>query len=544
MSVNSTLTWTPGSGNTSYTVEYKKSSSGSYITAPGSPVSTATIMINSLEEGTSYDFRITGICAAGTATGTVQTSITTCKNPTNVAVVMTTSTATLTWDNQPEHTSYKVEYKLHSASTWTTAPGSPEANANPSQNNFVITGLVNNSSYDFRITTNCVSSVSTPGSTVTATTTGVVWVENTYVCEQSTGFTQALSVSGLSSPVLLVWDATNDRFIVTDEDDTSGNFWWFDPDTFTSSSGRNYFPSSIVPDGGIPGSFNYVQSFSYDPITNRIFVAGPGTGGLMYFDIASGTLNGPISGTGTANAAFSRLFTKVIGNSVYTSNRAGAETLYIVDTGTLSSTSQLISSIPSGSTYMNQSYTFFVVNGEIWACPSGGRDISGDIGRFSLDLSTFIGSITLTGVNTAFNGRYWQNQFYDVANNRFYVSDFGSSKIFVIDTTTNTVVETIQITNRRGKTYSAVGWSLNPTTGDLYAAQTDLNSTSDVSQFIRYYILDRSTYQYTFMYKDQTTISFTVRPGMNEFWSANAGTARWDTGSTALTDGFVYKYTL
>lgn len=544
MSVNTTLTWTPGSGNTSYIVEYKKTSASLYTTAPGSPVSTATITINGLDEGTSYDFRITGVCPAGNASPTINTSITTCKNPTNLVATMNTSSALLTWDNKPEHVSYKIEYKLHSDSTWTIAPGSPESNANPSQNSFTISGLTPASSYDFRITTNCVASTSTPGTTVTASTTGVVWVENTYVCEQSTGFTQALSVSGLSSPNLLVWDDPNSRFIVCDEDDTNGNFWWFDPTTFTSSSGRNYFPSSTVPDGGVAGSFNYIQSQSYDPVTNRIFVAGPGTGGLMYFDIPTGTLNGPIANTGTSNAAFARLFTKVIGSNVYTSNRATAETLYIVDTTTLTSTANPISGITNGATYMNNSYTFFVVNGEIWACASAGRSLSGDIARYSLDLTTFIGTITLPGVATAFNSRYWQSQFFDADYNRFYVSDFGSSQIFVIDTTTNNIVQTIHITNRRGKTYSYVGWILNPITGDLYAAQTDLNSTSDISQGIRYYILNRTTYQYTYMFKDQTTASFTVRPGMNEFWSANPGTARWDTGSTALTDGFIYKYTL
>lgn len=86
--------------------------------------------------------------------GTQQTQAT-CNAATNLRTVSTTSTtANLAWDAASGASSYKVEYKLSSASTWTVASDTC------SSTSISISNLSSNSIYDWRVTTNCTATSS------------------------------------------------------------------------------------------------------------------------------------------------------------------------------------------------------------------------------------------------------------------------------------------------------------------------------------------------------------------------------------------------
>ncbi len=90
-----------------------------------------------------------------------------CGTPTALtASSITSSGATLSWTAGSNAVSYLVEYKLTSASTWTTL-----ASANTTTS-IAVTGLTASTSYDWRVTTNCSASTST-AATASFTTTAV-----------------------------------------------------------------------------------------------------------------------------------------------------------------------------------------------------------------------------------------------------------------------------------------------------------------------------------------------------------------------------------
>lgn len=70
-----TATWTPGGSETSWNVEYKKSSDASWTSA--GPVSTPTIVLDVLANGTNYDVRVQSDYGSGNLSNWASTSFTT-----------------------------------------------------------------------------------------------------------------------------------------------------------------------------------------------------------------------------------------------------------------------------------------------------------------------------------------------------------------------------------------------------------------------------------------------------------------------------------
>jgi bacillolysin len=90
-----------------------------------------------------------------------------CGTPTALtASAITSSGATLSWTAGSNAVSYLVEYKLTSASTWTTLAAASIATSLP------VSGLTPSTAYDWRVTTNCSASTST-AATASFTTTAV-----------------------------------------------------------------------------------------------------------------------------------------------------------------------------------------------------------------------------------------------------------------------------------------------------------------------------------------------------------------------------------
>ena len=115
----STLTWS-GTSST-YNLQYKISSASAWTT-----VSNVTSPYNLLNLSTcvAYDWKIQGVCATNTSAYISGTSFTTtgcvtpCNDPSLLSFSVTNTASTLTWSGTSA--SYNLQYKLGTATTWTT----------------------------------------------------------------------------------------------------------------------------------------------------------------------------------------------------------------------------------------------------------------------------------------------------------------------------------------------------------------------------------------------------------------------------------------
>jgi len=147
------LSWSAVSGATSYAVDYKLNSSSTW-TSLSTAQTTTTASLTGLASGSVYDWRVTATCASGAgAAATAQfTTLVPCVAPTGLASSNIGSTsATVSWAAVSGATSYAVDYKLNSSSTWTsfsTAQTGTSAN---------LSGLTASSLYDWRVSATCPS---------------------------------------------------------------------------------------------------------------------------------------------------------------------------------------------------------------------------------------------------------------------------------------------------------------------------------------------------------------------------------------------------
>ena len=160
--LSANLTWSPPASNGGsvilyYKVMYKASSSGTWIQTATNPTDT-NYVIPSLLSGTTYNFTVTAVNAIGAGVTSAVANATPSTIPNAPASLTATVDAVpvagqvkLNWVEAPlgtgvsPVTGYKVEYKLSSASTWTTA--------NPSilAVSYTMTGLTSGQSYDFQV---------------------------------------------------------------------------------------------------------------------------------------------------------------------------------------------------------------------------------------------------------------------------------------------------------------------------------------------------------------------------------------------------------
>lgn len=123
--------------------------------------------------------RLSALFAAGgsraslaTSNGCNAPSVTTCGNPTGLSSsLITTTGATISWTAVSGATSYNVQYKLSTATTWTTLTASTTSST--------LTGLTAGSMYNFQIQAVCASGTSSYiASTFTTTASGVTCTNN------------------------------------------------------------------------------------------------------------------------------------------------------------------------------------------------------------------------------------------------------------------------------------------------------------------------------------------------------------------------------
>ncbi|HEX2617089.1 MAG TPA: M12 family metallo-peptidase, partial [Flavobacteriales bacterium] len=119
-----TLGWTAVSGATSYTLQWKPASSSTWTTVSG--LTGTSYALSGLSAGTGYNFQVLAVCASGSsayasAVTFTTTAAATCAVPTGLnASNVITNGATLNWTAVSGAASYTVQWKLASASTWTT----------------------------------------------------------------------------------------------------------------------------------------------------------------------------------------------------------------------------------------------------------------------------------------------------------------------------------------------------------------------------------------------------------------------------------------
>jgi trimeric autotransporter adhesin len=150
---SATISWNALSGAISYDVDYKVNTSSTW-TNLATGTTALTQNLSGLSQNTTYDYRVRANCSGATGVYTqaqfTSLSTVTCNTPTGLSSSnITSSAATVSWSVVSGATNYTVEYKLNSASTWTTAAASTTSLT------VNLTGLTASSLYDWRVRTNC-----------------------------------------------------------------------------------------------------------------------------------------------------------------------------------------------------------------------------------------------------------------------------------------------------------------------------------------------------------------------------------------------------
>lgn len=140
--------WTPVAGATGYTLKYRPTAGGTWINVP---VVAPPVTITGLVACTSYDFKLITTCAGAispASMGTFTTSCVPCETaPTGLfADNITTTSAKLHWDANPDAIKYKVSY----------APvGGTSTVVNATSNFKTIPGLIPGTTYNYKVRSVC-----------------------------------------------------------------------------------------------------------------------------------------------------------------------------------------------------------------------------------------------------------------------------------------------------------------------------------------------------------------------------------------------------
>lgn len=442
---------------------------------------------------------------------------------------MATVLATINWPPVPGSLGYLIEYKERTSSVWITpGPGNPTL-----ATTFNIT-INDNTLYDLRISSKCASGGSTYRQTTMIYPPGpsTVWITNTYTCAQDSVFTPVSSVTGLSSPISLYYDAVTSMYYVADQDSVLGHVWKFNPATFAAPGDAIYIP-------GFSGDQCYVNAI--DRQYKRIYLAGRTTNGLKSLDIATETYTDVAYGS---NVDFSRTLLYVLDNNIYCGD-TDDQTITIIDRALLTVTNTVnVATIPDqGGRKLSTASQIQSVNGELWVTEDGRASSTNNyILRYSNDLTTLNGFIDISAFRTIWqDSTYWGKSFYDQSKNRFYLGDVGSSTLILVDTTSNTIIDTITITNREGKPGCYFSFVQDPITQELFVTAIMSTAGSDPSPLPRTYRINRDTFVIEEVYP-QTGFTVLEREGNTNFlWGAFPGQPRWNGGSWD-TDGIITKF--
>ena len=145
------LGWTAVSGATSYSIQYRPSTSTTFTTVTSA---TNSYSLTGLTLGTAYVFQVSATCASGSSAYSAQATLTTtggtitCGTPATPTSSGVSSTgATINWVAVSGASSYNIRYKTSAATTYTTTTSTTTSVA--------ITGLTAGTTYVFNVQAVC-----------------------------------------------------------------------------------------------------------------------------------------------------------------------------------------------------------------------------------------------------------------------------------------------------------------------------------------------------------------------------------------------------
>jgi hypothetical protein len=181
-----TLNWAAVSGATSYNLQWKLSTASTWTTVAG--IAGTSQALTGLTSGATYNFQVQTVCGSSSSSYSVQASFTTlsgegsCGVPSGLTATGITQTgATLNWVAVSGAISYNLQWKLSTASTWTTVNGI----AATSQ---ALTGLSASSTYKYKVQSVCSGSSSSYSTQASFTT----------LANSSCGVSSGLNATGIT----------------------------------------------------------------------------------------------------------------------------------------------------------------------------------------------------------------------------------------------------------------------------------------------------------------------------------------------------------
>jgi Metallo-peptidase family M12B Reprolysin-like/Secretion system C-terminal sorting domain/Fibronectin type III domain/Bacterial pre-peptidase C-terminal domain len=212
-SSGATVSWTAVTGAVSYAVDYKLSTATTWTSV--ATASTATsVAISGLSASTLYDYRVSTSCGTNGASGFSSAQFTTsapfvCNAPTGLTSSAISATgATVSWTAVTGAASYAVDYKLSTATTWTSAATASTATS------VVISGLAATSLYDYRVSTNCGANGASGFSAAQFTTIAVSVCGTAFEPNETTA-TAAAITSGVVNSAAITTATDVDYFKIT-----------------------------------------------------------------------------------------------------------------------------------------------------------------------------------------------------------------------------------------------------------------------------------------------------------------------------------------
>lgn len=150
------LTWTAVAGATSYAVQYKLATSGSWTTAGTS--TSATYNLTNLTANSAYNWQVKTDCSNFSSTANFTTGSGgggggggTCNAPTGLgAASIGATSASLIWNGVGGANTYTVQYKVSSSSLWVTA-------GTTASTSLLLQNLSANTNYNWQVKANCSS---------------------------------------------------------------------------------------------------------------------------------------------------------------------------------------------------------------------------------------------------------------------------------------------------------------------------------------------------------------------------------------------------